>query len=289
MMSLGTWTRRSTKYQRFLNLSNVFLLIVSTGLLFSSIVLMSFYHMTKLEFWSWYFYATPMTMLALGLYTFAVSVYGFLISTKESRGLISLIAVFLSVAFLGQLFSVFTAIELRNLIEREVIPYAKLTEYMQEYERDDSVKGAWDSMQNQLRCCGGREYETGYQEWSLALTSRDDVPDSCCHSVSESCGVGMIRKGNEVSSRENLGIWKDGCVQILKQKMRDDIKPFLMVYAGLGVLLALVELITVVLACAYVAQISRRVRRDQHTWDRTGNARTEEEYLPAISSKETNF
>ena len=47
MMSLGTWTRRSTKYQRFLNLSNVFLLIVSTGLLFSSIVLMSFYHMTK--------------------------------------------------------------------------------------------------------------------------------------------------------------------------------------------------------------------------------------------------
>ena len=49
MMSLGTWTRRSTKYQRFLNLSNVFLLIVSTGLLFSSTVLMSFYHMTKVR------------------------------------------------------------------------------------------------------------------------------------------------------------------------------------------------------------------------------------------------
>ena len=49
MMSLGTWNRRSTKYQRFLNLSNVFLLIVSTGLLFSSTVLMSFYHMTKVR------------------------------------------------------------------------------------------------------------------------------------------------------------------------------------------------------------------------------------------------
>ena len=49
MMSLGTWTARSTKYQKFLNLSNVFLLIVSTGLLFTSVVLMSFYHMTKVR------------------------------------------------------------------------------------------------------------------------------------------------------------------------------------------------------------------------------------------------
>jgi hypothetical protein len=85
MMSLGTWTRRSTKYQKFLNLSNVFLLIVSTALLFTSVVLMRYFHMTKLSFWSWYFYALPMCMLVLGLYTFAVSVYGFLISTRESK------------------------------------------------------------------------------------------------------------------------------------------------------------------------------------------------------------
>ena len=49
MMSLGTWTRRSTKYQKFLNLSNVFLLIVSTGLLFTSVVFMRYYHMTKVR------------------------------------------------------------------------------------------------------------------------------------------------------------------------------------------------------------------------------------------------
>ena len=49
MMSLGTWKARSTKYQRFLNLSNVFLLIVSTILLFSAGILMSFYHLTKVS------------------------------------------------------------------------------------------------------------------------------------------------------------------------------------------------------------------------------------------------
>ena len=102
-MSLGTWNRRSTRYQKFLNLCNVFLLITSTILIFSAVVLMSFYHLTKVElstslkhntyqvnyfqldFWSWYFFACPMVMLGLGLYTFLVCVYGFLISTRESR------------------------------------------------------------------------------------------------------------------------------------------------------------------------------------------------------------
>ena len=159
---------------------------------------------------------------------------------------------------------------------------------MEQYESDESVKAEWDAMQSQLRCCGGREYEIGYTDWGIALRNKYDVPDSCCHRVNEECGRGKISQGDQLSDRENLGIWKDGCVTILQQKMRDDIMPFLMVYAGLGVLLALVELITVVLACAYVAQIGRRMRRDQHAWERTGNARAEDEYLPALS-KETNF
>merc|ERR1719309_1656129 len=147
MMSLGTWTRRSTKYQRFLNLSNVFLLIVSTGLLFSSTVLMSFYHMTKLYFWSWYFYACPMCMLALGLYTFAVSVYGFLISNQESRGLISLVAIFFSIAFFVQIFSVFTAFELRNIINLEYVPHNAVLQNMKESAIDEDIANNWDVMQ----------------------------------------------------------------------------------------------------------------------------------------------
>ena len=50
MMSLGTWTARSNKYQTFINVSNVFLLIASTVLLFSSGVLINFYHLTKVKF-----------------------------------------------------------------------------------------------------------------------------------------------------------------------------------------------------------------------------------------------
>ena len=38
--------------------------------------------------------------------------------------------------------------------------------------------------------------------------------------------------------------------------------PMMIVYAVIGVILGLVELITVVLACAYVAQITRKRRRE---------------------------
>merc|ERR1711953_1348231 len=116
----------------------------------------------QLAFWSWYFYALPMCMLVLGLYTFAVCVYGFLISTRESRGLISMIAVFLSIAFLGQIFSVFTAFELRYKIKTERIPAADTDRNMKLYLSDDYVKYNWDWMQRDLRCCGGMHYEVGF-------------------------------------------------------------------------------------------------------------------------------
>ena len=52
-------------------------------------------------------------------------------------------------------------------------------------------------------------------------------------------------------------------------------------------LLAIVELITVVLACSYIAQISRRRRRDE-MFPRAATA-NDEEYLSSLTSRETDF
>ena len=107
---------------------------------------------------------------------------------------------------------------------------------------------------------------------------------SCCHIVDEGCGRDKLE--DDRISRYDLGIWKDGCVEILRHKMRTEVKTVLMVYTFLGALLAIVELITVVLACAFVAQLGRRRRRELGQWDRTVVA---DEYLPSLTSKETNF
>eukprot|EP00088_Acartia_fossae_P006473 TRINITY_DN12977_c2_g2_i2.p1 TRINITY_DN12977_c2_g2~~TRINITY_DN12977_c2_g2_i2.p1 ORF type:complete len:316 (+),score=51.26 TRINITY_DN12977_c2_g2_i2:49-948(+) len=291
MMSLGTWKARSTKYQRFLNISNVFLLITSTILVFSSIVLIKFYHISKLDFWSMWFYINPMLMIALGLYTFAVCVYGFLISNQENRCLVSLVAIFLSIAFLGQIFSVFTAMELRNIINNEVIDPGAVIEDMGHYGEVgyEDITSKWDEMQRELRCCGGLDFDYGYQLWrNTPLGSKhQSVPDSCCHEEIEGCGEG---KAVERPGLISLGIYKDGCIAIIKTKLKQEVEPLMIVYACVGVLIAIVEMITVVLACAYIAQISRRRRRDD-MFTRAASAAVgnDEEYLPALTSKETNF
>ena len=82
-------------------------------------------------------------MLILGIYTFIVAFYGVLISHRESRfdeedltelcdDLFSfrvmniLLAVFLGLAFLGQIFSIFSTEELRNKIELDTVPRREL-------------------------------------------------------------------------------------------------------------------------------------------------------------------
>merc|ERR1712045_817463 len=127
-----------------------------------------------------------MGMLALGLYTFVVSVYGFLISSRENRCLISLVAVLLTLAFAGQIFSLFTALQLRYVV----------------------------SVDKQRR--------------------------------------------NKVWT--DLQIWRDGCLEILQIKIRNEVMVVLVVYMMVGVAMAVLELVTVAVACAYVAQITRRIR-----------------------------
>jgi len=281
MMSLGTWGSRSSKYQRFLNISNVFLLITSTILIFCGIILISWYHMLKLHFWSPYFYWCPMLMLTLGIYTFGTTCYGFIISVKESRGLLTVMAVLLSIAFIGQLASVFTAMMLRTDLETEIPNVANIVEDMEMYGKDDSKKASWDSLQSSLRCCGGKDYEIGFQTWDrvnlkgVAGTQGRrgrDVPDSCCHKVEEGCGKDKIDKAHQARNND-IGIWKDGCIEILEVMLKRDFieYPFAWVYIGVGLILALVELITVVLACAYIAQINRR-QRHQRMYTRAATA-----------------
>ena len=94
---------------------------------------------------------------------------------------------------------------------------------MNAYRTDEGVKAEWDAMQSQLRCCGGREYGTGYTTWTNKLENKDDVPDSCCHADTreDGCGRGKITRGSGFGALQDFGIWKNGCLEILKQKMRD--------------------------------------------------------------------
>ena len=126
--TLSMMQRKATKYQKYLNLSNVFLLITSTILIFTAVILMKFYHVDKLDFWSVYCWLVPVFMITLGVYTFLVCIFGFVISGSENRPMIAGYAVLLAIAFLAQLGSIFTAMELRTDVDKDQVPSSAITE-----------------------------------------------------------------------------------------------------------------------------------------------------------------
>ena len=99
---------------KFINLANLFLTVTSPILVFLGIVLMKFYHLNKLGFWSSWFTFTPYLMVGLGLFTFCICVYGSLISNQKNRTLLILMVILISMAFLGQIVSIISAFEVRN-------------------------------------------------------------------------------------------------------------------------------------------------------------------------------
>ena len=137
--TLSVMQSRVTKYQRFLNLSNVFLLITSTILIFTAIVLMKFYHITKLEFWDVLFSVVPPYIIVLGFYTFCVCFFGFAISGSEKRPLLATYAVLLTIAFVAQVGSIFVSLELRSIIEQVKVTSANVNQDLVLYGQDSSI------------------------------------------------------------------------------------------------------------------------------------------------------
>jgi len=198
-------------------------------------------------------------MITLGVYTFLVCIFGFFTSGSENRPMIAGYAVLLALAFLAQLASIFMAMELRTEVNKNITPTSEIIAELNKYGLDPKITSKWDTLQREFHCCGGTGHLIGYENYrNTPLGAKNSVPDSCCVHYSENCGANMLQ--NDKATIQN-DIHINGCMEILTDKLRTDVIPMMVVYAIIGVILALTELITVVLACAYVAQIMRRKRR----------------------------
>ena len=121
-----------------------------------------------------------------------------------------------------------------------------------------------------------------------------DVPDSCCHpppvntvsglDAKAQKGCGCLVKNEEgaciahdagehgqlsiLTDKLKEKIWQHGCIEILKSMMRNELVETgtAWVYISLGLLLALLELVTVALAAAFVAQINRSLPGRHGVW-----------------------
>ena len=97
------------------------------------------------------------------------------------------------------------------------------------------------------------------------------MPDSCCLEPQEKCGYGIF---NAPSSTIPNKIYTHGCLKMIESKLEGQVVPVLLGYAGVGTVLALIQLLTIVFACSYSAQISRRNNVDEIYADARSLGRT---------------
>lgn len=104
-------------------------------------------------------------------------------------------------------------------------------------EGNKGMTDSWDKLQNQMKCCGVKDYTDWAQVDSFNTSS--SVPDSCCtaEKVGADCGKGQLN--------EATNIYITGCLTKLGTAIKDNLVIVGIIGAGVIVL----QMIGVIVAC----------------------------------------
>ena len=89
----------------------------------------------------------------------------------------------------------------------------------------------------------------GYTDWKHTFMgdSKKSVPDSCCLFEAPGCGQNVFEISDIRVIVQKINI--HGCLFVMKKRLDTHVTAILMIFAGAGSILAIVELFSVVLAC----------------------------------------
>jgi len=112
-----------------------------------------------------------------------------------------------------------------------------MAETMDNYGKQEfeAATKTWDGIQQTLQCCG---ISAGPKDWEqVNFKVPDSVPDSCCIKVTPTCG-------NSKAVTPDDNIYQDGCLDKFETQINDHAG----IAAGIGVGIAVVQLITIIAA-----------------------------------------
>lgn len=119
---------------------------------------------------------------------------------------------------------------------------------MHNYERPGSegVRHTWDPIQQDFLCCGVESY----LDWKNTTfgEARNGVPDTCCKTNTPGCGKGVFGAEDDLS-----GINKVGCFKTLEETILGNVA----VVAGIGVAVAVFQVIVVIVSCSLAKNLRR--------------------------------
>ena len=107
----------------------------------------------------------------------------------------------------------------------------------------------WDTIQSEFLCCGGYGHHQAYTDWKHTFMgdSKKSVPDSCCLFEAPGCGQNLFEITDIRVIVQKINI--HGCLFVMKKRLDTHVTYILIIFAGCGSILAIIELFSIVLAC----------------------------------------
>jgi len=234
---------------------NATLLISSLILIGTGASLMGFYRVQMLEVITVDFIIVPTVLTGGGIFTLIVSIFGLIAVAREDTCLLLSFSLMVAVDFCILMAGIISSVRLLFDIQIGFLDADVMSE-LSAYETDSWVRYKWDTIQTEFTCCGGYGYAQGYTDWKKTSMggTRNSVPDSCCLFIAPGCGNNLFEV-NDI--RVVIGkINVHGCLTVMQRRLETHVTVILIVFAAVGGILAVMQLLSVVLACCLASNFS---------------------------------
>ncbi|QQP41986.1 Tetraspanin, partial [Caligus rogercresseyi] len=151
-----------TRYTALIWFLDIFLLLVSTALVYLGTSLIVFYNLDRLNIETNWYSTVPYCMISTGIANFLVAIYGFAGAASEKRRYLLSYAGILIALFVAQIVAIFAAMELRADIKNDAMENTDVFNALVNYDRDPMVKERWIHFIDSIIAVGGINYNDGY-------------------------------------------------------------------------------------------------------------------------------
>lgn len=178
----------------------------------------------------------PILLIVAGCVVFLIAFLGCCGAIKENTCMLflySIIVIAIVVFEVGVIIAAFTKRnDLENIVDN------RLNETLHKYNQNKAFAASWHLLQTELKCCGIQ----GPGDWN-GVFQNNQLPGSCCQKeASAQCSVD--------------GAINEGC----KTKFIDYLKSNIVTVAGVGIGVAVVQVLAIVFSCCLYSAFRRDVR-----------------------------
>jgi len=185
-------------------------------------------------------------LIAAGVIVALIGFFGCCGAIKKQKWMLVVYSILVVLIFILQLAAGVYAYAKKDTIENTLAKKIKVV-VKKSYGKTDTTanKGltkAVDWLQQNAQCCGAEgasDWKTS--SWMTGKSSNTRVPDSCCQTPEDGCGVSNKTLPTMISEKI---IYKNGCMTAGKMLVKDN----LYLVGGVGVAVAIIELFGVIFA-----------------------------------------